>query len=69
MSDEIENDDNNWKWGLFYYNPNDPKLMVPKRFGIGWTFNFGHTMAYVIMGLILAFIIGDILYATGVVKF
>jgi H+/Cl- antiporter ClcA len=35
-----------WKWGLFYYNPADPALWVEKRFGIGWTFNFGHPRAW-----------------------
>lgn len=31
-----------YKWG-FYYNPNDPRLWVPKRIaGMGWTFNLAH---------------------------
>ena len=43
-----------WKWGIFYYNPDDPALMVEKRFGIGWTLNFAHRGAWVFMGLIFA---------------
>ena len=46
-----------WKWGMFYYNPEDPALIVEKRFGIGWTLNFGHRGAWVFMGLI-ALVIG-----------
>ncbi len=43
-----------WKWGVIYYNPDDPALMVEKRFGIGWTLNFAHRGAWVFTGLILA---------------
>lgn len=39
-----------WKAGVFYYNPGDPALMVPKRMGIGYTLNFAHPMAWVILG-------------------
>jgi uncharacterized membrane protein len=31
-----------WKFGLLYYNPDDAALMVEKRFGIGYTVNFGN---------------------------
>jgi uncharacterized membrane protein len=44
-----------WKWGLIYYNPADPALWVEKRFGIGWTMNFGHPRAWFILGGILLF--------------
>ncbi|OPJ56080.1 DUF1648 domain-containing protein [Alkalithermobacter paradoxus] len=53
-SDEVENeklihrdDDNYWKLGLFYYNPDDPSLWIEKRFGIGWTVNFAHPIGIV----------------------
>jgi len=26
-----------YKFGLFYYNKNNPKLWVPKAYGLGWT--------------------------------
>jgi uncharacterized membrane protein len=39
-----------WKGGLIYYNPDDPSLWVEKRFGIGWTTNFGHPGAWFILG-------------------
>jgi uncharacterized membrane protein len=27
---------------MIYHNPNDPALLVEKRMGIGWTFNFAN---------------------------
>jgi uncharacterized membrane protein len=38
-----------WKPGGVYYNPGDPKLLVPKRFGIGYTFNFAHKASWLIV--------------------
>jgi len=35
-------DDRYWYGGFFYNNPDDPAILVPKRFGLGWTVNFGH---------------------------
>jgi uncharacterized membrane protein len=43
-----------WKLGMFYYNPDDPALVVEKRFGIGWTLNFGNHWCWVILGAIVA---------------
>jgi uncharacterized membrane protein len=31
-----------WRWGLFYVNPADPSILIEKRFGIGYTLNFGN---------------------------
>lgn len=45
--------DQHWKGGVFYVNRDDSALFVPKRFGIGYTLNFGHATAWVIMGLVL----------------
>ena len=58
-----------WKWGIIYYNPKDPGIMVEKRNGLGWTFNFGHTISFIIMGLIFAATIGTLLLSFGVIKF
>lgn len=41
-------DDEYWKLGSIYYNPNDPSVFVEKRFGIGWTLNFGNKTALAI---------------------
>ena len=41
-----------WR-GLIYMNPDDPRLVVPKRLGIGWTFNFAKPSAWVILALLM----------------
>lgn len=41
-----------WKLGMFYYNPEDPAVLVEKRFGIGWTLNFGSRWTWVIVPLL-----------------
>jgi uncharacterized membrane protein len=38
-------DDRYWRGGLFYINREDHALFVPRRFGVGWTFNFGNPRA------------------------
>lgn len=45
-----QDDDRNWKVGMFYYNPRDPALVVARRFGIGWTLNFGNPISWFISG-------------------
>jgi len=46
--------DSCWKWGIFYVNPDDPAVFVEKRFGIGYTLNFGSRRSWVILVLIVA---------------
>ena len=50
-----------YKWG-FYYNPADPRIMVPKQVGVGWTFNAGQPLGKVLgfgsLGLVAALVIG-----------
>lgn len=45
--------DEHWKWGMFYYNPDDSALLVEKRFGIGYTLNFARGLAWVVLVLTL----------------
>jgi uncharacterized membrane protein len=45
--------DCNWKAGIFYVNPDDPALLIEKRFGIGYTVNFGRPVAWVILAAVL----------------
>jgi uncharacterized membrane protein len=42
-------EDRFWKLGVFYFNRNDPSVMVERRFGIGYTVNFAHPVAWVII--------------------
>ena len=41
-----------WKLGMFYVNRQDPALLVEKRFGIGYTFNFGNPWSWVLVALL-----------------
>ncbi len=46
-----------WKLGSFYVNPGDPSLFVAKRFGIGYTVNFGNGWSWIVLGALLATIL------------
>ena len=45
--------DERWS-GPFYSNPDDPTLFVPKRYGIGYTLNFGNPWSWIVLAAILA---------------
>lgn len=49
-------DSSQWVAGVFYVNRQNPHLLVPKRFGGGWTFNFAHPIAWALMAGIVALI-------------
>jgi len=42
-----------YRWGLFYVNPDDPDIWVPKRLGLGWTLNFAHAASWWMLLLLL----------------
>jgi uncharacterized membrane protein len=45
--------DRYWKAGIFYVNSDDPAVIVEKRFGNGYTMNFGHPLSWVILLLLV----------------
>jgi uncharacterized membrane protein len=47
-------DDRFWLGGLIYVNRRDPAVIVARRFGVGWTLNFGNPMAWVVFVIIIA---------------
>ncbi|KJU72573.1 DUF1648 domain-containing protein [Clostridium baratii] len=49
-------DDDEFKWGIFYYNPKDKSILSRKRMGIGYDFNYGNEKAIIIV-VILDFIL------------
>jgi uncharacterized membrane protein len=51
-----------WR-GVFYINPDDPALFVPKRYGIGYTLNFGNRWSWFVMALILLLVALPIIIA------
>jgi len=58
----FRDDDRYWYGGFFYSNPDDPALFVEKRYGLGWTLNFGHPQAkLVLIGLLVGILVLSIL--------
>jgi uncharacterized membrane protein len=53
-------DDALWRGGLVYVNPDDPAVMVPKRFGVGWTVNFGNRLVWIGTIAIIGFVVAGI---------
>ncbi|KFJ00954.1 DUF1648 domain-containing protein [Bifidobacterium stellenboschense] len=51
-------DDRYWIGGVIYWNRDDPAVIVPKRFGIGWTCNFARPGAWAGIAALLVVIIG-----------
>ena len=54
-------DDKYWKMGMFYVNRDDPSLFVEKRFGIGFTLNFGRPLGWIVLAVIAIIIVGSII--------
>lgn len=47
----------NWKW-IFYFNPKDPRILVPKINPLfGWTLNFGNKYTYIAIFTIVFIIV------------
>lgn len=41
---------NLYKWGIFYFNPEDENLISPKpKSFFGWTLNFAKPLAYIFL--------------------
>ncbi len=56
-------DDRYWYGGVVYYNPDDPDPVVPKRFGFGWTVNFGHPLGKVFLLIMIAMVLLPVVLA------
>lgn len=52
-----------WKLGIFYCNVEDSSIVVPERFGIGWTFNWARPTTWILVG---AFAVLTVLFIMGV---
>ncbi len=58
--DLLDKNPNN-RSGIFYYNPNDPRIIVPKsKPFFGYTLNFGNIFSYLALAgiIILVILIG-----------
>jgi uncharacterized membrane protein len=62
-----------WKWGQYYFNPDDPALVVPLRSGIGGSPNFARPsvwIAWLAVALVTAFgLIDSILLLNSLRRF
>lgn len=47
-------DDRYWFGGAVYVNRQDPAIMVQRRYGVGWTLNFGHPASWLVIAAIIA---------------
>lgn len=48
----------NYKLGLFYFDPKDSRIILPKvNRMLGWTLNFGHPVSYIIIIVFIALLI------------
>ena len=56
-------DDRHWVAGVFYVNHDDPAVMVPKRFGVGWTVNFARPSVIIVSVALIAVCIGSLVFA------
>jgi len=52
-------DDKYWKSGIFYYNPEDKRILPPKRIPwMGWTVNFANPVSIITLVIITVTLIG-----------
>lgn len=59
-----ENDPDNWIWGMFYYNPKDKRLYIPKKIkDFGWHTNYANPNALFIISLLLLILLVFVKYA------
>lgn len=50
QEEQWRKDPANWIWGMFYYNPEDKRLMPPKYYKeMGWTVNFANPKSILAM--------------------
>lgn len=65
----FRDDDRYWYGGVFYYNPDDPDPIVPRRYGFGWTVNIGHPLGKLFIAIMVALILLPLVLAIVVPGF
>ena len=56
-------EDRYWKAGVVYINRSDPAVLVERRFGVGYTLNFGHWVSWMILAALLLLPLAALLLA------
>jgi uncharacterized membrane protein len=59
-----QDDDRFWTLGVLYANRDDPAILVPKRFGVGWTVNVANPRTWPVIAAFVVLIVASILLAT-----
>jgi uncharacterized membrane protein len=54
---KVPNEEDHWKWGFIYYNRDDKRIFLPKRTGLGITFNFAQPASIILTVAILIIIL------------
>lgn len=49
-------DDARWRLGIFYADADDPAVIIPKRFGIGWTLNWARPTSWAMVAGLIALV-------------
>lgn len=59
QKDNWHRDPNNWKLGMFYYNREDKRILVPKKIKwMGWTVNFANPKSVLLfVGILISAIL------------
>lgn len=59
-------DPKNWKWGIFYYNKEDKRILPPKNpEWMGWTVNFANRNSILLFVFILIIALIPVLFLPG----
>jgi uncharacterized membrane protein len=54
-----------WRFVVFYFDKNDPRIWVPKRTNLGWTLNFAHNASWFVLGVFVL----SVIVAAGIVAY
>ena len=57
---ESPDNDHLYKWGVMYYNPDDPAVLVDKRFGTGMSFNYARWQAKAFLVITFVILVGSL---------
>ncbi len=56
--------DRYWRFGVLYVNRDDPALIVERRYGFGWTLNFGNPLSWLVVAGLVAVVVLSVLLRT-----
>ena len=62
----LTEEDDNWIWGIFYYNKNDSRLWVDKKVGIGFTCNMAKPGA-IIFNTVMIGVVLIVCFGAGII--